>query len=344
MEKKKTIVCFLGLFTMLSVLSNNLLAAEEQTPEKQNQKIETQPRFCPSSPAILPPKKTPTSPAILLPKKISTRPQIPFPKNTGFENATNVDNTTSLEDLDLSLIKGETYNIQPDIVTPVRFSSLHINRIYCPGEVQDVVYSEEKGLTVKVVGSDVFVKFKLVKNPVKGEIIETANEPAELYVVCNNRVYSLILIPRKIPSTIIYLEKDKKTAINENLSLSKSIPFEKRLVEVISSLMKGKVPEEANVVKVGKPIEFFKALNVVEEEDYRFEGEGFVVKVFSVRLSPNVKNEYIDLFEKDFLKKEISKAPVAIALSKLRLYKNDKVLLFVIERIISEEFDLNSTM
>jgi len=327
MEKKRIIACFLVLLAMFFVLSNNLLATEKQT-----QKIKTQPKFCPAPSTILPSKKTPT------------QPQIPFSKNANSENATSVSNETFSEDLDLSLIKGETYNIQPDVVTPVRVSSLHINRIYCPGEVQDVVYSEEKGLTVKVVGSDVFVKFKLVKNPAKGGEIETANEPAELYVVCNNRVYSLILIPRKIPSTIIYLEKDKKTAISENPSLSKSIPFEKRLVEVISSLMRGVVPEEANVVKVGKPVQFSKVLDVVEEEDYRFEGEGFVIRVFSVRLSPNVKNEYVDLFEKDFLKKEISKAPIAIALSKLRLYKNDRVLLFVVERSTSEEFNLNNPM
>ena len=45
----------------------------------------------------------------------------------------------------------------------MRLSNSDINRVICPVDIKDVIYSEEKGLTVNLSGKNAFVKFLVVK-------------------------------------------------------------------------------------------------------------------------------------------------------------------------------------
>lgn len=92
-----------------------------------------------------------------------------------------------------------------------------VNRIICPGAVTDVIFSEEKGITSKVVGNDVFVKFPVTVS-VDQETMEKrvlyGNNAAELFLVCGGVTYNTILKPADIPSQTIKIEP-KEQEVNE---------------------------------------------------------------------------------------------------------------------------------
>ena len=72
--------------------------------------------------------------------------------------------------------------VSPEITTQVRLSNSDINRVICPVDIKDVIYSEEKGLAVNLSGKNAFVKFLVVKKDGKEMYSMT---PSELYFVCD---------------------------------------------------------------------------------------------------------------------------------------------------------------
>lgn len=116
--------------------------------------------------------------------------------------------------------------VLPEVTTQVDMSSSDINRIVCPVDIKDVIFSKEKGLSVKIAGRGAFVKFLITKKEDK-EIY--SNTPSELFVICGNDVYSLIVIPKRIPSQTIRLSSGKLEKIKKNISLMEGLPFEKKV-------------------------------------------------------------------------------------------------------------------
>jgi len=69
--------------------------------------------------------------------------------------------------------------ITPEIPVAVRVSARDINRVTCrAGEIRDVVYSKEKGMTVSFSGRDAFIKYKYIK---KGNKIDISERHGDVY-------------------------------------------------------------------------------------------------------------------------------------------------------------------
>jgi hypothetical protein len=92
--------------------------------------------------------------------------------------------------------------VTPEVSTAVTLSNSDINRITCREEIKDVVFSREKGLSVKTVGKDAFVKFLITR---KDEKEVYSSTPSELFVVCGENVYNLIALPKRVPSQTVRL-------------------------------------------------------------------------------------------------------------------------------------------
>jgi len=74
-------------------------------------------------------------------------------------------------------VAGEPLIVLPEIPTAVRLSQSDINRIVCQnGDIQDIVFSKEKGLTVSAAGRDAYLKY--ARGP------QEAHPPSELFIVC----------------------------------------------------------------------------------------------------------------------------------------------------------------
>lgn len=219
---------------------------------------------------------------------------------------------------------GNSYIVGPERTTMVKMSSTDVNRIVCPIDIKDVVYSEEKGIQVKISGKNAFVKF-LVKRLGGKEIY--SNIPADMYVVCGDKVYNIIAIPERIPSVNVYLE-DKEQKIKDTLEKNAIIPYERKIVNYVKDFMSGKIPPEATYNPVDKEYKLYQDIEIKERGSYVIEGEGFTVRVFHV----TGKKQGIEIKEKDFLRKEITQNPLAISLDKLKLNQGDKAILLIIEK------------
>jgi len=85
----------------------------------------------------------------------------------------------------------------PETTTSIVFSNRDVNRIICQaGPIKDVVFSQEKGISVKTSASNAFVKFLMSGDENAGGLTYS-DTPSEIYVVCgpDNDVYTLIAEP-----------------------------------------------------------------------------------------------------------------------------------------------------
>ena len=234
----------------------------------------------------------------------------------------------------VSVTLPQAYNNTPVVVlpeteTPVDLSSSDINRLVCPVDIKDVIYSKEKGVIVKITGKNAFIKF-LVKK--EGDKENYSTTPTEMYVVCGAATYNLIAMPKRIPArTVILSNGDNKVKKNE--SLFKGMPFEKELLSIIKYVYKQEIPDSFSVTEEHQPFNLYKrdGLNLILIRSVRIDGEGLRAKEFAVRAIKNA-----ELNEKDFLKNELATNPVAIAIDKLRLAPGDTARVIIIERVAVE--------
>jgi conjugal transfer pilus assembly protein TraK len=223
--------------------------------------------------------------------------------------------------------------VKPNRVTMVEMSSLDINRVYCDGEITDVIFSEEKGVKVKIVRNNAFVKF-LVKKIGEEEI--PIEKPVDLFFVCDNQVFSVIAIPKRIPPAFIYLET-KERKIREAIEKVRDLPYEKRLLEVIKAIYLGRYEPNFQVVNVNKEFHLFRDIKVVLEKVIDIEGEGLRAKVFRLETSFPSNLQYVEIKEKDFVRKELTSIPLAISLDKAKLQGKDKATLIIVEKRVGGE-------
>ena len=171
--------------------------------------------------------------------------------------------------------------VSPEITTQVRLSNSDINRVICPVDIKDVIYSEEKGLTVNLSGKNAFVKFLVVKKDGK-EMYSTT--PSELYFVCDGAVYTMIAIPARIPAQSVQLVPGKAGTAKKNIELYGELPFEKKIITIVKRVYTNDVPDSFTKTVVGRKMDVFKDLEVILRSIYAIEGEGLRVKEFEVRI------------------------------------------------------------
>ena len=217
--------------------------------------------------------------------------------------------------------------VMPEVAQPVELSSSDVNRITCQGEIKDVVYSREKGITVKFSGRDAFVKFR---TGLKDGKTTYSTTPSEIFVVCGDNVYSLIAVPKRIPARSIRLSPGKTENIRKNRSLFGALPFEKKILSAIRSLYTEEIPESFTVSTPNKRIDLFRDLDLVLARVAVVEGEGIQVKEYRGTLADGDKDR-IELGERDFLRNEISTDPIAVSLDRLVLKKGEILRAFVVE-------------
>ena len=223
----------------------------------------------------------------------------------------NVPENRETADVQITKLQAEgAVTVMPEVAQPVELSSSDVNRITCQGEIKDVVYSREKGITVKFSGRDAFVKFR---TGLKDGKTTYSTTPSEIFVVCGDNVYSLIALPKRIPARSIRLSPGKAENIRKNRSLFGALPFEKKVLSAIRSLYTEEIPESFTVSTPNKRIDLFRDLDIVLARVAVVEGEGIQVKEYRGTLAGGDKDR-LELGERDFLRNEISIDPIAISL------------------------------
>ena len=183
----------------------------------------------------------------------------------------NVPENRETADVQITKLPAEgAVTVMPEVAQPVELSSSDVNRITCQGEIKDVVYSREKGITVKFSGRDAFVKFR---TGLKDGKTTYSTTPSEIFVVCGDNVYSLIALPKRIPARSIRLSPGKTENIRKNRSLFGALPFEKKILSAIRSLYTEEIPESFTVSTPNRRIDLFRELDLVLARIAVVEGE-----------------------------------------------------------------------
>lgn len=167
-------------------------------------------------------------------------------------------------------------------------SMTDVNRIICTDNIKDVVFSEEKGLITKVSGKEVFVKFPVTimldqETGVK-ETVYT-RDSTELFLVCGEATYSLLLKPVKIPAQTINLKATTSTVDIE----AQSKDQEDTLTSLMKLAIEDKLPKSFkrssyNVVKKIPRVD--AELTVIYKQS--FIGSGYTIKEYHIHSTKEV--------------------------------------------------------
>ena len=216
--------------------------------------------------------------------------------------------------------------VSPEVSTPVEMSSSDMNRIMCPADIKDVVFSKEKGLTVKIIGHNAFVKFLITR---RGDREVYSSTPSEVFVACDESIYALIAIPRRIPSQTIRLNAGVQK-LKKNAALYGGLPFEKKIEGIARNIDTDDLPDSFTVEPSGKKVEIFKDLTLTHKRTITIDGEGLAVKEYKAEIRGESDKSSLDIRERDFLRTELAIRPVAISVHPLKIKKGDtaSILLF----------------
>lgn len=217
--------------------------------------------------------------------------------------------------------------VLPEVTTRVRLSSTDVNRLVCSDGIKDVVFSQEKGVKVKVTDGNAFIKFQAVK---KGDEMIYTEVPSEFHVVCGEEIYSLIGIPKRVPAQTIRLSSGKKTKIRQNLTIFKGMPLETKILTLIRQSYTDQIPESYMVRTVGRQIDLFPSLWMSLRREIVVEGEGLAVREYLVSLREGAGE--VRLTERDFLRSELTSRPLAVAVDELLLAEGVQSRVFIVEQ------------
>jgi len=192
----------------------------------------------------------------------------------------------------------------------VEVSLRDVNRIVCPVPIESVVFSKDKDVQVEVQGRNAYVKF-----------LSPSKEPRELYVECGGKVFSLILVPKKIRARTVVLRLPE-----EDLQAARKFEDEAytRTIEKIIAYVYKEVPPPGWTVEVKeKPYKRFKEGSLTLHKV--FKGASFVVFELSFKA------------DEDFYLHPAALVPyfknvVAVGIVQPRLRKGETTRVFVVVR------------
>lgn len=227
----------------------------------------------------------------------------------------------------------KSYKPQTQIIRDEEFAILEISlkdvsRLVCFTDITKVVYSKEKGIEIKTSGRSAYIKNlpKETMNPVTGRLtIAYDRRPKELYVICGDKTFSLVLIPKDIPAVTAYLQSsfaDKAKALTHE----RSSTYEDTILSLIKSAYFESPPLGYEVSEINKPVKEFREVQIVHSKDYT----GIMYQVQEYVLIARVELTVDETTILDVLKPE---NPLAVSIVSLYLRPGDQTRAFIVRRI-----------
>jgi len=216
--------------------------------------------------------------------------------------------------------------ILPEVTTAVELSSSDINRIVCSGSINDLIFSKEKGLEGHFVGNNAFVKFAIT---VHGDEKKYSTTPTELFVSCNDTIYSLIATPKKIPSVTLRLSPPPTDNFKQNISRYQAMPLEKKVLQLIREAYQGEYPDSYRITEADALVNISVDLSVRLMRIVDVEGVGMCLKEYKVKATVD---EAIQVTEKDFLRAEMGEDIIAVVVENHNIEQRGSSRVFIIEQ------------
>ena len=216
--------------------------------------------------------------------------------------------------------------VPAEVPTMVELSAKEINRIVCPGQMSDLIFSEEKGLTGHFSGNNAFIKFTAEE---VGGKLKYSKEPSEIYTVCNGSVYTIIGAPAEINAVTVRLALPKSETVEKNIARYKNMPLEKQALQLIKEAYDGVFPSSYQVIDKKQSVFLCPDFDLVRQQVVEIEGVGLRLKAF--KATSRLATE-LELAEKTFLTAAVGNPILAVAIEQHNLKPKQSTRVFVVER------------
>ncbi len=207
----------------------------------------------------------------------------------------------------------------------IDISKTDINRAYCEnGEFTQLIFSSEKEIDIQKNGKNAFIKLIPINKTQGDEILSTTINTfaREAYLTCDNKMFSLILVPKEIPAqTIILKTVSDEKRVEKNKEIEVVNDYQTTVSELIKSVYKEITPEGFDLEFIDKPKVQFDELSLIEFKKYV--GSTLIVDELIIKA-----NQDVSLNEKMFL--PYLQNPLAISLENHKLTKDSTTRLFVV--------------
>jgi conjugal transfer pilus assembly protein TraK len=223
------------------------------------------------------------------------------------------------------LVQAESV-VTAEVPTIVELSNRDINRIVCPGQMNDLIFSKEKGLIGHFSGNNAFIKFQIEQN---GDEYIYADTPSELFAVCNGAVYTLIVSPMDVPSVTVRLGAPKGDTFKKNIVHYKNLPLEKQALQIIREAYNETYPSSYRITESSKLVSLSPELQATLLQNVDVDGVGLRLKKYQVQ---STAANAIDLDEKLFLTPSISTSILAVAVEDHNLLPGEMIRAFIVEK------------
>jgi conjugal transfer pilus assembly protein TraK len=217
--------------------------------------------------------------------------------------------------------------ILPEVTTAVDLSSTDVNRIVCPGTINDLIFSKEKGVEGHFTGNNAFVKFSILVEADAGKQYSTT--PSELFVNCSGAIYSLIGTPKRIPSVTVRLSPPAATDLKQNIDRYQALPFEKKVLQLIREAYLGEYPESYRVKVADAEVAVSADLTVRLTKTLEVEGAGLRLKEYLARPAAG---RSVRITERDFLRPGMGERIVAVVVENQGLEPGQSSRVFIVEQ------------
>ncbi len=123
--------------------------------------------------------------------------------------------------------------VKPERTTVVELSNTDINRIHCEaGDINDVYFSEEKGISVSTDKDNAWIKYLIRENRTASGAPDTeyVSVRTEFHITCAGEVYTILAYPADTSAQRLVLTRGDGDRIARNVSVYGDLALEQRAV------------------------------------------------------------------------------------------------------------------
>ena len=221
--------------------------------------------------------------------------------------------------------------IKPETATAVALSSRDTNRVVCSeGPINDIFYSEEKGIKVQIDGNNAYIKFMVKNNGIRNEYVDIESE---FFITCAGETYTLIASPREnLPAKTYRLGNSYRQRVKHLSTIFGAIPLEEQAIKATQLVYKGDEDLLRNINSQAPLSDWHNAIIpdalIRHHATYAVDGFGLRVKEFRVKAQRDIES----LQEIQFLNPKVSKRILAITLIPHALKQGGTARVFIVER------------
>jgi hypothetical protein len=230
--------------------------------------------------------------------------------------------------------------VLPEVTTKVAVSNRDVDRISCAGSVGDYFWSQEKPVDISASGNNLFVKFKIEH---EGSKYVFTHEPVDVHIVCEEAVYTVVLVPEDIDSVTVRLQPGVSKALKHVVKEWGELPLESRIERLTLMMYHQEFPEGIQHLPIqgddlrrtvsltdrsGKPVN-----GVTIRCDYQVIAHGTGLQGQECEV---VADHAVELNEGDFISRQFGNV-VGVTLDPLKIEANQPARLFIIQRSVRDE-------